>query len=208
MSIWYRHPRLYDLGMRLIHGKHYTERYEYLSSLIQEGSSLLDIGCGSCLLYEYLRKKSVQYQGWDLNSYFVKVAQKKGLNVKLQDCVTAKIPSVDYIIVSDVLHHIAKRDRGLVRSCFKQAKKALIIVEPFADPVKATRRVYRFLREMRRKVGFIEALIGENDGSNAPHDILIRPKQDLIRYLDSYGKNKKHIIGDELFALYPKRPKH
>ncbi len=202
VSIWYTHPRLYDFGMSIIHGKNYTKRYVLIAEIIQPNSSVLDIGCGSCLLQRYIEDKNVHYEGWDLNPFFVKNTQKKGGLILLKNATKATIPEKDYIVISDVLHHIAKKDKGLVKECLKKIKKALIIVEPFTDSKEVGRKAHGFLRKIRRKISFIEKIIGENDGVNNPHDILIKTQNDLIKYFDMFGINTKKVIGGELVVIY------
>jgi len=101
------------------------------------------------------------------------------------------------------LHHIHPYEQKLVEKCLAAAKKAVIVVEPFADPKKETRKLYRFLRNIRRKT-FLECWIGEYDGRNHPDSIIIHPEQDLVAFLDSFGKNTKTYIGDEIITVYSK----
>jgi SAM-dependent methyltransferase len=206
VSLWYSHPFLYDVGMTIIHGTNYSSRYSRLAKLVLPGSSVLDIGCGSCRLYHFMKKNTVSYTGWDTNRHFVRNAQKKGINALMQDCTTVDVPETDYIVLSDVLHHIGDNDSKLVRDCLSKARKALVVIEPFADPPDMTRKVYFFLREIRRTIPCIETILGENDGTNAPRDIHIKQHRELDAFLDSFGKNEKTVLGNEIIAVYLKQP--
>ncbi len=203
VSLWYMHPRLYDAGMLLINGSFYLKIYKEIAANIPEKSSVLDIGAGPCTLKRYL--KNCNYEAWDTNLHFVTAVQKKGIHAKNVDAVTAEIPknTYDYIVLSGVLHHIHPHEKALVEKCIHSAKKAVIVVEPFANPQKETRRIYRFLRNVRRKT-FLERWIGEYDGRNHPDNIIIHPEEDLIAFLDAFGKNTKKYIGDEIITVYSK----
>ncbi len=201
VSIWYSHPKLYDLGMKLIHGKNYGERYIILSRMIKPNSSVLDIGCGSCKLSEYL--KNCRYMGWDLNKYFIRYGKRRGLSIQKKDFTKAVIPKTDYIVVSDVIHHVHPNDEAPLRRAFKAANKGLIVVEPFNDPKAKSRKTYRLLREFRRKT-FLEKLFGEEDGTNDPGGIYIRNRKELADFLNKIGKAKTQTIGDEMIAFFPK----
>jgi len=202
-SIWYMHPRLYDLGMLLINGKFYLKIYKEIAKRIPQGSSVLDIGAGSCTLLKYL-DKSVQYEAWDANKHFMKINQKKGINAKIVDCVAVEeFAAKDYIVLSGVLHHIHPYEESFMKKAIAAAKKGVIVVEPYANPQENTRAIYRWLRDIRRKT-FLERLVGEYDGTNDPQGIVINSENELIAFLDSFGTNKKEYIGDEVITVYEK----
>ncbi len=202
-SLWYLHPRLYDLGMLLINGTFYLKIYKAIAARIQENSSVLDVGAGPCTLSRYL-KKSCRYEAWDTNPHFVRFSKKSGINIRAVNALEDPIPKpYDYIVLSGVLHHIHPHEKKLVEKCLAAAQKALIIVEPFANPQQETRKIYRMLRDFRRKT-FLERLIGEYDGRNHPEGIIIHSENDLLAFLDSFGKNTKTYIGDEILTVYSK----
>jgi SAM-dependent methyltransferase len=202
VSLWYMHPRLYDLGMLLINGSFYLKIYNEIAARIPEKSSVLDIGAGPCTLQRYL--KNCTYEAWDTNPHFVNAVLKKGIHATLIDAVTADIPknTYDYIVLSGVLHHIHPYEKELMKKCLAAAK-TVIVVEPFANPKKETRKLYRFLRNIRRKT-FLERWIGEYDGRNHPDTITIHAEEELRAFLDSFGKNTKTYIGDEIITVYTK----
>lgn len=201
VSLWYMHPRLYDLGMLLINGSFYLKIYKEIAARIPEHSTVLDIGAGSCTLRRYL--KNCSYEAWDTNPHFVNAVQKKGINAKNIDALNAEIPVFDYIVLSGVLHHIHPFEKKLMEKALAASTKAVIVVEPFADHQKETRKLYRFLRNIRRKT-FLERWVGEYDGRNHPDSIIIHPEQELIAFFDSFGKNTKTYSGDELITVYLK----
>jgi SAM-dependent methyltransferase len=202
-SLWYLHPRLYDLGMLLINGTFYLKIYKAIATQIPENSTLLDVGAGPCTLSRYL-KKSCIYEAWDTNPHFVRFSKQNGIEIQEINALQEPIPKkYDYIVLSGVLHHIHPHEKKLVEKCYAAAGKGLIIVEPFANPQQETRKLYRMLRDFRRKT-FLERWIGEYDGRNHPDGIVILPEKELVPFLDSFGKNTKTYIGDEILTVYPK----
>ncbi len=201
-SLWYLHPRLYDLGMLLINGTFYLRIYREIAHCIPAKATVLDAGAGSCLLAKYLHF-SVDYEAWDANECFVTANARSGIRVFLKNCLTDPFPEKDFIIISGVLHHIHPNEHLLVEKALAAARKGVIVVEPFADPDKNTRRIYRWLRNIRRKT-FLERFLGEYDGTNSPNTIFIQTKEGLLTFLDSFGKNTQSYIGDEIIAVYTK----
>ncbi len=95
-------PRLYELFINTIHP---PTRYELAGEIIGNGS-VLDIGCGTGLLANYLSPKA-NYKGIDLNTRLLGYAERKGLNVEKMDCKEVKkFPDVDVYFICDLLHHI------------------------------------------------------------------------------------------------------
>jgi len=75
-SIFYRFPLLYIWGIRLIHKSDFSKRYQYISSFVREGDSVLEPGCGPAILADFLPQGS-SYQGFDTNRDFVNYAKKR-----------------------------------------------------------------------------------------------------------------------------------
>lgn len=82
---------------------------EFLSSL-NEGSSILECGCGNGKNINYFQKNGFVVSGFDFSENLVKLCQNRSYNVKLGDI--RKIPfkdnSFDNIICIAVLHHLDK----------------------------------------------------------------------------------------------------
>ena len=56
----YRHPRLYEAGLRLLYRGRYRERLEAVAAEIPEGGTVTDVCAGDCALYRYmLRERNV-----------------------------------------------------------------------------------------------------------------------------------------------------
>ncbi|MGY2132724.1 class I SAM-dependent methyltransferase [Hymenobacter sp. HD11105] len=88
-------------------------RYQVMLDVIRENSdvpiSLLDFGCGTSHLYEYMLRGSyqqVEYIGLDISPEYVKVAQAKYPHITFY-CLDiladeAALPEVDYILMNGV----------------------------------------------------------------------------------------------------------
>ena len=70
--------------------------------------SIMDIGCGTGTLVEYLKPR--EYLGVDLNPDFIKLARKKypQYDFKVLNIVTQKFPDrkFKYLFIMNVLHHL------------------------------------------------------------------------------------------------------
>jgi len=191
-SIWFRNKYVYYLGEFILHGRNYKKRFELISKLIGK-NKVLDLGSGLCTLYYFIKS---DYEGWDLNKYFVKTCRKKGINVKLKDCFDLN-SNFNVIVLSDILHHVAPRESELLKLALKHGKK-VIVCEGFKD---YGNKFYWFARNLRIKLG-LENLIGENDGINDPKKIRILERPELYEFFKSHGKCKIEIIGRTMIAIY------
>ncbi len=129
-------PKIYDL-LQKIAG---TNRvYEYIIDSKFENSKVLDIGCGTGTLANFL-PKSVNYLGYDFNEKYIFEAKKhfaengniKFLLLNAYEKVELN-QTFDFILISGLLHHLD--DRG-VENVFNVAKRhmnlesILISVDP------------------------------------------------------------------------------
>ena len=122
------------------------KRYEVMLELIKEKdrcvqSSLLDFGCGTAMLYEYLLKNrpdwNIQYSGLDLSAKFIEKAKKKYPNAHfyLLDVIEnpENLRSFDYIIMNGVVtekfglpfEDMLDYFKNIVRNIFPKCNKGL-----------------------------------------------------------------------------------
>ncbi|MDD5190262.1 MAG: methionine biosynthesis protein MetW, partial [Dehalococcoidales bacterium] len=85
-------------------------KQQMIASLIEEGSSVLDIGCGDGNLLEYLKKerKAIPY-GIDVSAKAVSLTNKRGIDASVADLTKDdfQLPGTyDYAIISEVLEHL------------------------------------------------------------------------------------------------------
>jgi methionine biosynthesis protein MetW len=81
---------------------HIRGEYEYISSLIPSGSSVIDLGCGNgSLLKKLIDEKNVKGQGIEVSPTGVEACLKKGLKVlqgKIDEKLTFNDDSFDYAV--------------------------------------------------------------------------------------------------------------
>lgn len=198
-ALWYHHPRLYIFGMTLIHGKEFRNRFKRIAKIIGKNKSVLDLGAGPPMLYYFLGK-GCKYEGWDLNKKFVDYYNKRGINMKLCDCLDYhNYPDVDCIVLCDILHHVAPNQSVLLRNALKKTKEIVIVCEPFKGKENP---FYWFSVKVRQKIG-LERIFGDFDGINKKcHHYPIMSKKELINFLNSHGECKIIKKKISLTALY------
>lgn len=100
-----------------------------IASLVEPNATALDIGCGDGGLLAYLRNvRSIRPLGMDISGLSCELARQKGIEVIHADASdeSIPIPSVDYIILSEILEHLPNPEVLLARVRGKFAKRLLI----------------------------------------------------------------------------------
>ncbi|NMB91821.1 glycosyltransferase [candidate division WWE3 bacterium] len=130
-NIFYKHPRLYTLGLKWIHKSNFAKRYRYMASFIREGDTVLEPACGPAILAGFLPKGSF-YRGFDTNKNFLNYALKKCPSVYLGNVLNQEsYCQADIVIACDILHHLKPTDRErFIQNCFSFTKKVFVICEP------------------------------------------------------------------------------
>ncbi|ODS36982.1 MAG: hypothetical protein A7315_13725 [Candidatus Altiarchaeales archaeon WOR_SM1_79] len=125
-SLMYRHPGIYNLIVKILHGNALDERYKIIAREIGINKKVMDVGCGTGNLAKFLNKKC-SYSGIDLNENFVAYAKNNGFNVKVGDLTDEKNYSqCDVAVICDVLHHIIPDDKKIVEICKNKSKRTII----------------------------------------------------------------------------------
>lgn len=111
----------------------FSTRYEVFASLIDEGSEVLDIGCGEGATLAYLaERKKIKGEGLDISERGVRMCAARGIRAKVADASAAGFSldaAYDYIIVSEVLEHIPNPE-ALLEKLRGKFRKGLIISVP------------------------------------------------------------------------------
>lgn len=142
-SLIYRNSSLYELAMVLLYGRHYGERYRAVADLIPEGSSVVDLCCGPAILYHrYLRSKSVEYTGLDINSGFIAGLVRGGGTGRVFDLRSEEpLPSADYLIMQASLYHFLPEASGVLERMLAAANHRVIIAEPIRNLATSNSRM-------------------------------------------------------------------
>lgn len=121
-------PRLYE---HFINSMHPDRRYELVGEIIGDGS-VLDIGCGTGLLADYISPEA-DYRGIDLNERLLNYANNKGLKVEKMDCRDMEdYPNVEVYFICDLLHHINPDHRDFIKDLVDTyPERTIIACEPY-----------------------------------------------------------------------------
>lgn len=113
-------------------GRHSMQpRYSIFSELIDNGSSVLDIGCGDGLLLQYLKdKKNAQVRGIDISEEAVRLARERDIDATVSNIFEVDIECIyDYIILSEFLEHLDEPG-AVIAKLEGRFRKALLISIP------------------------------------------------------------------------------
>lgn len=132
-SITYWHPFLYSLLLRVSFRKHYLSRYQTISDLIPPHSSVLDVCCGDCKIYDFLKLKHVDYRGVDFNSIFVNSARARGIQAYERNIKKDVLPQADIVLLQGSLYQFIPDQVEIVTKLLTCAKKAFILCEPIKN---------------------------------------------------------------------------
>ncbi len=130
-----RSSSLYEFAMIALYGRHYASRYRAVADLIPGGSSVLDLCCGPALLYHrYLRHKSVQYTGLDVNAKFIGQLTRRGASGQIWDLRSENpLPEADYVVMQGSLFHFLPNAAAVVDRMLRAARKQVVIAEPIRN---------------------------------------------------------------------------
>ncbi len=177
----------YSAGIMLMHGRNLQQRYRYIASMT--GESVLDVGCGTGILADYISKEN-SYLGIDLNEDFLRHARKKGRNVLKQDALTFdRFSEFDVCVIMDLLHHINPRHEEFLERVLKDVRKRVIICEPFEVP-----RRHPIVKNLVR--------IMDDDGTNHPEEWM--DKKSLREFYEGFEPASVHEMGQAMIAVYEK----
>ena len=111
------------------------KRVKILSSLIDPGSSVLDIGCGRGEILKYLKRaNNIKGFGLDISKHAIEGLVKEGIdaqycNINDEDSIKVIVGKYDYILLISVIEHIPKPE-NLLKSIKDKINKKLIVGIP------------------------------------------------------------------------------
>jgi hypothetical protein len=131
----YRNIAIYDLIMRSLYRRSYLARHQMVADLIPAASSVVDLCCGSALLYRgYLSRKSVKYTGLDSSPFFVEALTKRGITALVWDLRSDKpLPRADYVVLQGGLLFFLPDPTAFIQRMLAAAERQVIIMEPIRN---------------------------------------------------------------------------
>ena len=109
-----------------------------LSEIIEDGCSLLDVGCGNCSFFDILTKKkpNIMATGVEISEEISDIGRNKGYRVLSLDLTKEKICEIyDYITIMNVLEHICHAEE-MVLNVKESFRKSLFISVPNLGYIK------------------------------------------------------------------------
>lgn len=111
----------------------FSGRYPVFAEIIEENSTLFDIGCGNGATLKFLiEKRNIKGEGVDISHEAVKMARSKGIEAFVADISSSEFQitkEYDYIIISEVLEHIPNPE-DVMKKVKHKFKKMLIVSIP------------------------------------------------------------------------------
>src|ERR1041385_6732678 len=107
-------------------------RWQVAADCIEDGATLLDVGCGTGEFLSYLRarKPTVKSKGIDFSPTSIAMTRSAGFQVEAADIAQKEIRAeYDYITCFEVLEHIADAESA-IRHLRKAFRKQLIVSIP------------------------------------------------------------------------------
>ncbi len=133
-SPFYSSPALYHFLMRMLYWKNFDARYQVIANEIPEGASVVDVCAGDAYLYtNFLIKKNIRYIALDNSPYFLRWAQKKGMDYRKVNVFFDEIPKGDVVVMMASLYQFIPKEKEILQKLIHSAKQKLIISEPISN---------------------------------------------------------------------------
>jgi hypothetical protein len=94
-------------------------------------SSVLEFGCGDCMLLHELSKRGVRVRGYEYSDYGRMLCKRKGIEAERYDFTNKTLPpyisTVDVVISLEVAEHIEKKYADFYCECLSKSNDAKIL---------------------------------------------------------------------------------
>ncbi len=198
MSLIYRYPPLYDLALKIYHGKFLKRRYEIIGEEIGEHKKIFELGCGTSMVYPFLHE-GCEYEGWDLNEKFLEFSRRRGIKVLKKDVFDFQnYPDNDVILICDLLHHVIPNHERLVVEALKRSKK-LIVSEPA--------RSFKPPKMLRPIIQLLYYILLDYDRINQPSQTFMwdYDEEKLRNFFQKLGCTKTIKVGWDIIAVFERQ---
>jgi hypothetical protein len=154
----YWSPFLYRWTMNRLYGDLLAQRYQLVSDLIAEGSRVVELCCGAGDLYDpHLRRKGVDYQGFDLLPGMVASACRRGARAEHADVAAMAVPPADHVVMIGSLYHFHPHESAIVARMAGAAARSAIILEPIVNLSQSANPVVRLLARAASFIGGVSS---------------------------------------------------
>jgi methionine biosynthesis protein MetW len=128
---YWRDKRKGDLNQLSDFQRH---RAEVVCGLIDDGATVLDVGCGNGAILNYLRdRKGIRGIGVDVSRLALDHVRNQGFEVVYADfsnqAVVESLPGTDYVLALEVIEHLSNAE-AIVAALVQKANKTLILSIP------------------------------------------------------------------------------
>jgi hypothetical protein len=133
-SPFYSSPTLYHFLMRMLYGKNFDARYQVIADEIPDGASVVDVCAGDAYLYtKFLIKKNIRYTALDNSPFFLRWAQKKGLDYRKINVFFDEFPKADVVVMMASLCQFIPKEKEIVQKLIQSARQKVLLSEPISN---------------------------------------------------------------------------
>ncbi len=135
-SLVYKNIGIYRMVMNVLYTGSYKKRFQLICDAIEKEKpqQVLELCFGDIVVADYCKSKSIQWQGYDLNTNFVEHALKNGFNAKCQDLLAVdEFPINDVTLISGSLYHFTNEQLAQLLKKIVHSTSKLIISEPIIN---------------------------------------------------------------------------
>jgi SAM-dependent methyltransferase len=149
------HSFLYDLLQTVLGTYNYRKKIT-LNTIKNANSKVLDLGCGTANILNYIKIKHCNYFGIDFNKKYIKIAKKRFpkanfATISIKDLDIKLFNSTDYVLLFAFIHHLNDSEVcNLLKKIKNSIKKNCEIIT--IDPVFVQNEIFvkKFLKKLDR----------------------------------------------------------
>jgi SAM-dependent methyltransferase len=132
-SLVYRSALGYEALMRVLYGRHYSDRMRAVAEQVPDGASVLELCCGPGTMYaRNLRGRTSGYIGIDVNAGYVERLRRRGVDARRLDLATGgePLPPADVVILQASLYHFLPQPERIIDRMLAAAGDRVVVSEP------------------------------------------------------------------------------